>query len=33
MSEENKRVVEINGIKMEIDLRYAKRIDTFKVGV
>lgn len=32
MSEENKRVVKINGMKLEIDLRYAKRIDTFKVG-
>lgn len=26
------RTVEINGVKMEIDLRSAKRIDTFKVG-
>jgi len=25
-------VVEINGIKMEIDLRTARRIDTFRVG-
>jgi alpha-galactosidase len=31
MSEE-KRIIEINGIKMEVDLRNAKRIDTFKVG-
>lgn len=27
-----KQVIEINGIKMEVDLRYAKRLDTFKVG-
>jgi hypothetical protein len=35
MSESNNefmREVEINGIKMQIDLRQAKRIDTFKVG-
>jgi len=30
--EENKRVVEINGVKLEVDMRYAKRIDEFKVG-
>ncbi|KPL25618.1 MAG: hypothetical protein AMJ75_00470 [Phycisphaerae bacterium SM1_79] len=27
-----KRIVEIHGIKMEVDLRYAKRIDTYRVG-
>ena len=27
-----KRIVEINGMKMEIDLRTAKKIDTFRVG-
>ena len=32
MSEEGKRIIEINGIKMEVDLREAKRIDTFRVG-
>jgi len=32
MSEENKRIVEINGVKLEVDLREAKVIDTFKVG-
>lgn len=31
MSEE-RRIVEINGVKMEIDTRTASRIDTFKVG-
>lgn len=30
--EENKRVVEINGVKLEVDMRYARRIDEFKVG-
>lgn len=29
---EEKRIIEINGMKMEVDLRTAKRIDTFKVG-
>jgi hypothetical protein len=32
MSEENKRIVEVNGIKLEVDLRTAKVIDFFKVG-
>ncbi|GHU81995.1 hypothetical protein FACS189468_5610 [Spirochaetia bacterium] len=32
MSEENKRIVEINGVKVEVDLRTAKVIDCFKVG-
>lgn len=30
--EENKRIVEINGVKLEVDMRYARRIDEFKVG-
>lgn len=30
--DENKRIVEVNGVKVEVDLRYAKRIDEFKVG-
>lgn len=29
---ENKRIIEINGIKLEVDLTTAKRIDEFKVG-
>lgn len=29
---EEKRIIEIDGIKVEVDLRSAKRIDTFKVG-
>lgn len=32
MSEETKRIVEIRGVKMEVDLETAKRIDIFKVG-
>lgn len=32
MSDENKRVVEINGVKVEVDLRTARRVDSFKVG-
>ena len=31
MSEE-KRVIEINGVKLEVDLRNARRIDEFRVG-
>ena len=27
-----KRIVEIDGVKIEVDLRTAKRIDTFSVG-
>lgn len=30
--EDQKRIIEVNGIKMEVDLRTAKRIDEFKVG-
>lgn len=30
--EDNKRIIEINGVKMEIDLRHAKVVDNFKVG-
>lgn len=34
MENENKKIVEVNGIKMELDLRTAKvqTIDTFRVG-
>lgn len=32
MENENLRVVEINGVKVEIDLRTAKRVDNFRVG-
>lgn len=32
MNNENKHIIEINGIKMEVDLRTAKRVDTFRVG-
>ena len=30
--EDNKRVIEVNGVKVEVDMRYAKRIDEFKIG-
>lgn len=30
--EDTKRIVEIDGVKVEVDLRQAKRVDTFKVG-
>ena len=30
--EDNKRIIEIDGVKIEVDLRSARRVDTFKVG-
>ena len=30
--EDTKRIVEINGVKMEVDLREARTIDAFRVG-
>ncbi len=30
--DESKRIIEIDGVKVEVDLRQAKRVDTFKVG-
>jgi len=30
--ENNKRIIEINGIKLEVDMTTARRIDEFKVG-
>lgn len=32
MNEDNIRVIEVNGCKIEVDMRYARRIDTFKIG-
>lgn len=29
---EDKRIIEINGIKVEVDMRTAKRVDTYRVG-
>lgn len=29
---EDKRIIEINGVKLEVDMRTARRIDEFKVG-
>lgn len=31
-TDEQKTIIEINGIKLEVDLRTAKRIDTLRVG-
>lgn len=30
--EEEKRIIEVNGVKLEVDMRYARRIDEFRVG-
>lgn len=32
MEQETKRIIEVNGVKVEIDLRQAKQIETFAVG-
>lgn len=32
MSMDDKKIIEVNGIKLEVDMRYAKRIDSFRVG-
>ena len=32
MQTEHTRIVEINGIRVEVDLRTAKRVDSFRVG-
>jgi hypothetical protein len=32
MNSENKRIIEINGVKLEVDMRYAKRVDELRVG-
>lgn len=32
MSDPNIQTIEINGVKFDVDLRTAKRVDTFKVG-
>lgn len=32
MEGSSKRIIEINGVKLEVDLRHAKRLDTFRVG-
>lgn len=29
---ENIRTIEVNGVTLEVDMRYAKRIDQFKIG-
>ncbi len=32
MADKNKRIIEIDGVKLEIDLREAKQVDKFRVG-
>lgn len=32
MYDDAKRIIEVNGVKIEVDLREARRIDTYKVG-
>lgn len=32
MNEATTRVIEVNGIKMEVDLRYARKVEEFKIG-
>lgn len=32
MESDNKRIIEVNGLKMEIDLRHAKVVENYKVG-
>lgn len=32
MSNEQKRIIEINGVKLEVDMRYAKRVEELRVG-
>jgi hypothetical protein len=32
MTEETKTIVEINGVKLEVDMRYARRIEELRVG-
>lgn len=32
MTDKNKTIIEINGVKMEVDTRTATRVDQFKVG-
>jgi hypothetical protein len=32
MENDNRRIVEINGVKVEVDLRTAKTVDSYKVG-
>lgn len=32
MADETKQIVEINGVKLEVDMRYAKRIEELRIG-
>ena len=32
MNQETHQVIEINGVKMEVDMRHARRVDHFRIG-
>ena len=32
MSEQEKTIIEVGGVKLEVDMRYARRIDTLRIG-
>jgi len=32
MSEQEKTIIEVGGVKLEVDMRYARRVDTLRVG-
>ena len=32
MSEDQKRIIEVNGVKLEVDMRYARKIEELRVG-
>lgn len=32
MNENTKQIIEINGVKMEVDTRFARRVDTLQIG-
>lgn len=32
MTDQDKQIIEVNGVKMEVDMRHARRVDTFRVG-
>ena len=32
MSDQEKTIIEVGGVKLEVDMRYARRIDTLRIG-
>jgi len=32
MSDQEKTIIEVGGVKLEVDMRYARRVDTLRVG-